>query len=262
MKRFLALAGSLVAGAAGALVLASPAYAHHPNVKGEAECQVDGTYKVTWTAGTDNFSGRFMRIYEVQNTPDGDLSVIKDEAWFDPGTPRQDVQTVPGTTTQAKLSFKATWHETKDASSDVLARHDRKEATVRMPGKCVPVTAAAQGDCTSLNVTVTTMAEHDATTATVKYGTQTKTAELADGGDTKKVDLSPGSETEVTVTFAGSNQVFKSTYQKPANCGGLPVTGSSTTTLVAGGTGAAALGTFIFFMARRRMVKLRQLANG
>ncbi|HEX6685263.1 MAG TPA: LPXTG cell wall anchor domain-containing protein [Candidatus Limnocylindrales bacterium] len=259
MKRLLALAGSIAAGMAGALVLASPAQAHHPEVKGEFVCQVDGTYKITWTVKNGDFDSPLMKIKTVDPTPDGDITEIKEGVWLEKNASLKGVQIVPGTTTEAKLYINATWHKTKEGEAKVEEDADGK---VKPVGTCVPAKAAVgQGDCTNFSVTVTTSAEHKATTATVKYGTQTKPVTLKDGGDSQKVDLSPSSETEATVTFADSTFTATVAYNKPANCGGLPQTGSSTTTMIAGGTGAAALGAFIFFMARRRMVKLRQLAD-
>jgi LPXTG-motif cell wall-anchored protein len=248
----------VVAGLFGAIALASPAQAHHAEVSGQAECQVDGKYAITWTVHNPKWDNPFMKIKSVVTDPAANsFAKITANTWLNAEESITEVQTVPGNTTKATLTVTSTWHLVKDGP----VRVDTKTAIgeVKMPGKCTPVSATGEGTCTTFDVTVTNSAEGETVDATVTYGTQTVPVTLAKG-ESKKVNLTPSSQKEAKITFNGSDFTVTVPYNKPADCGGLPQTGSSTTTYIASGTGLAGLGVFVFFMARRRMAKLRRLA--
>lgn len=259
IKRLLALAGSVVAGLFGVTMLASPAQAHHAVITGEAACQADGKYAVTWTVKNLNWDNPFMKITTVETVPatNGFTNIAVDK-WLGANESVTEVQTVDGNLAKAKLTVFASWYKTKDGTAKVTPK-EPAVGEVELPGKCAPVTAAGESTCNTFEVTITNSAEGDTVEAKVTYGTQTVPATLAKG-ESKKVSLTPSSHTEAVVSFANSNFAVKVPYAKPADCAGLPQTGSSTTTMVASGAGLAGLGVFVFFMARRRMVRLRRLA--
>jgi len=260
-KRLLALAGSLVAGLFGVIVLASPAQAHHAEITGKAVCQEDGKYAVTWTVHNPTWDNPFMKITKVETVPAANgFTKIAADTWLNADESITEVQIVDGTATKAKLTVFASWHLTKTGPAVVIPKEPASEE-VEMPGKCAPVDAKGDGTCTTFDVTIINSAEGDTITAQVTYGTQTTPPVEVKQGESKKVSLTPSSQTEAVVSFANSNFTVKVAYKKPDNCGGLPQTGSSTTTIMASGAGIAGLGVFVFFMARRRMARLRRLAS-
>jgi LPXTG-motif cell wall-anchored protein len=249
----------MIAGLFGAIVLASPAQAHHPIISGKADCLADGQYRITWTVGNGDWQNPYMKITTVTagiNTP---LSENLVGRWLDPNTSATVVQLVPGDTKEATLNVKASWYRTKTGTAQV---NDEATGVVKPTGVCqaAPPTATGESTCDSFTITISNPAGGNATEATVTYGTQSKKVTVAPG-KTEKVELSPSSEKEAVVTLTGLSEPIKVAYEKPANCGGLPRTGSNITTYIASGTGLAALGGVVFFLARRRMVKLRRLAS-
>jgi len=263
IKRLLAFAGSVVAGLFGAIVLASPAQAHHTEVTGSVVCLPDGQYKTVWTVTNGNFDNPIQRITEVTfkiddvATADTLKVILKNEEIPADGSLSETVF-LPGTAKKAWLQVKAVWLNNGNPTKIT----DTKDAKVTMLGGCQPAKAATgEPSCTTFDVTVTNSAEGQKIDAKVTYGTQVIPIDGLPPGESKKVSLTPSSETVAVVSFANSDFTVKVPYSKPANCGGLPQTGSSTASIMASGAGLAGLGVFVFFMARRRMARLRRLAS-
>jgi LPXTG-motif cell wall-anchored protein len=263
IKRLLALAGSLAAGMFGAIVLVSPAQAHETTLEASFECLPDGRYKTEWTVKNGDYPNPVERltlvVFKIDDVapPADTLKTIKKDAEIQKNGELHETVLVPGTTKKVSLQVKSVWLKPNGSPSTIT---DDKHAKVMPLGTCVPG-AKGESTCTTFDVTVANSAEGpQETTATVKYGTQSETVTLKKG-ESKKVNLTPSSQTEAVVTFSTSDLTVKVPYNKPANCGGLPVTGSGTTTIMASGAGLAGLGVFVFFLARRRLARLRRLAT-
>lgn len=347
MKRLLALTGSALVGAFGAIALASPAQAHHTDVIGQGVCQDDGKYEVIWKiTHPDNWNDRIAKITGLTKSVDTEIKPVAPTDTFGVGTtinPKTSIlgrQIVP--TASASLKVDARWYDpngdetnithttgvvnaTFDVTScqpkptptatflpncdgtikvilhnptgspvtftvtagnwtkSVLVSGTKDEVTVPAEnakveivvkaGKdeiakggpwvrpnCPPPTPLGASTCDKFTISLSNPAEGLTTTATVTYGSQVVTKDVAPG-KTEPVTLNPSSVTEATVKFSSWDTVHKVTYEKPANCAGLPQTGASTGTYVASGTGLAALGVMVFFLARRRQVRLRRIAS-
>lgn len=128
------------------------------------------------------------------------------------------------------------------------------------PAECPKPSPLGESTCDSFIVKLTNPEGNQTVKATVTYGIQVKEKDVAPG-KTETVSLSPSSQTEATVVFTGWDGAFKVKYEKPADCPGLPQTGANTFTYIASGTGLAALGLLIVFLARRRLVRLRRMAS-
>jgi len=128
------------------------------------------------------------------------------------------------------------------------------------PADCAPPTAIGESTCDGFWVKVTNPQGGMPVDATVTYGTQVKKVTVAPG-KTEAVELSPSSKTDATVDFSNGWPSATATYAKPADCPGLPQTGSNTAGYIGTGMGMVALGTIVFFLARRRFVQLRRLAQ-
>jgi LPXTG-motif cell wall-anchored protein len=128
------------------------------------------------------------------------------------------------------------------------------------PETCPPPTAIGESTCEGFWVKITNPQGGMAVDATVTYGTQTKTVNVAPG-KTEAVSLSPSSDTQADVTFGNGWPATTAKYEKPGNCPTLPQTGDNTARYVGTGVGLVALGTLVFFLARRRLVQLRRMAQ-
>jgi len=125
---------------------------------------------------------------------------------------------------------------------------------------CAPPTSIGESTCDGFWVKVTNAQGGMPVEATVTYGTQVKKVTVAPG-HTEPVSFSPSSHTEATITYSNDWPSTTAKYEKPGNCPGLPQTGDNTTKYVGTGIGLIALGTVIFFLARRRFVQLRRMAS-
>ena len=128
------------------------------------------------------------------------------------------------------------------------------------PETCPPPTAIGESTCDGFWVKITNPQGGMAVDATVTYGTQTKSVNVAPG-KTEAVSLSPSSHTQADVTFSNGWPPTTAKYEKPGDCPGLPQTGSHTAGYVGTGLGLVALGAIVFFLARRRLVQLRRMAS-
>ncbi|WP_117211860.1 LPXTG cell wall anchor domain-containing protein [Allorhizocola rhizosphaerae] len=355
-KRLLALAGSALVGAFGAIALASPAQAHHNDLVGKGVCQADGQFEVIWkVTHPDSWGGRIAKITNITKSVSTDIQPVAPTTSFGVGTfipPKTSIvgrQIVP--TASASLTVAAQWFEAdgktpakhpngkdithtaranamfdvtscepkpipsatflnncdgtvkvhlinptskavdftvkggdnwtktvnvaaKGEADVVVPAENAKVAIVVSAGKdeiaksppwarpseCPKPTPLGESTCDKFTIQLSNPEEGQSTEATVTYGTQVKKVTVAPG-KTETVELTPSSETEATIKFAGWADIFKVKYEKPADCGGLPQTGASTGAYVASGTGLAALGVLVFFMARRRQVRLRRMAS-
>ncbi|MGA8115245.1 MAG: hypothetical protein WCA46_16395 [Actinocatenispora sp.] len=123
-RRLLALLAAMVVGLFGALMMSSPASAHDALIKGEAACQSDGTYTVTWTITNDWTTP--LSIVQPSATPvalQGNVDAIGSK---DSATATQ--VGVPASADKATLAFKAVW------SQDNYNR--QKSGEVSLDGSC------------------------------------------------------------------------------------------------------------------------------
>ena len=141
IRRLLAFAGSVVAGLFGAIVLASPAQAHHPIVSGESECLADGQYKITWTVTNGNWDNPYMKIKSFTATPADNavtgLDVGSAAQWIEPDASVKGIQYVPGTTKEATLQVYGIWfHKKTDRFPSVQNNDPRYKGVVKLDGTC------------------------------------------------------------------------------------------------------------------------------
>jgi LPXTG-motif cell wall-anchored protein len=135
-KRLLAFAGSVVAGLFGAIVLASPAQAHHLEYSSSAVCQANGEYVITWTLHTDNWSNRYAKITELSVNPDTPINGIQEGSVIPPGGDITGKQRVPGTSDRAQLHVEARWYNTDDTDSSNT--DEINVAATGLTGGCTP----------------------------------------------------------------------------------------------------------------------------
>ncbi|HTF06619.1 MAG TPA: LPXTG cell wall anchor domain-containing protein [Asanoa sp.] len=133
LRRPLAVAGAAIVGLAAAVVLGSPASAHHPEVSGTASC-VEGKWQVDWTV-VNSEKDLAGDITGVNFTPTATSDTVKVgaalPAYTGPDAVLRTTQTLDITVTSATLSVDAHW-----------VRNDKninatKSATVTVPkGGC------------------------------------------------------------------------------------------------------------------------------
>lgn len=138
-RRLLAGAAGLTIGVAGALAVASPAFAHHPTVDGSAICdQLTGEWVITWTVGTaaTTFHAELTDVQLETDPADSDLpdlSIIKigAEIPFDADNPVKltEQQRLPGDTEIQSVTLTV---EALFENGDQDARY----ATVEIDGTC------------------------------------------------------------------------------------------------------------------------------
>jgi LPXTG-motif cell wall-anchored protein len=195
-RRALAVAGSAVIGLIGAAVLASPASAHHTEVKGVPICDTEtGEWVVTWTvnsfAPTD---APTFRLIDVVVTPEGSTvsNIVETQGDGFPhrsGAPLTGEQRLPGTATSASLGVQAKW-------SNGFMEENLKTGAVTFEGTCAKpvgeVEASDASTCDELTVTATNPEDGAATTVTV----------TTSAGDSEEFDLEPGADH--SVSFPGA----------------------------------------------------------
>jgi LPXTG-motif cell wall-anchored protein len=200
IKRLLALAGSIVAGLFGTIVLASPAQAHHPIISGWAACQADGQYKISWKVENGNWFGRFMKIVVVDPTPDptADLPFtgdIKVGAWVDPNGKVEGTQFVSGSATSASLYIDAKWYQSKTNPRASVKVHENRTGEVKLAGTCKAEenpSASFDDRCDgTVNVTL------------VNPTTTTKTFRVND----KQVDVTSAEKQKDVLVAAGAGKI-------------------------------------------------------
>lgn len=256
LRRLAALSVAAFAGATAALVLASPASAHHPTVAGKAVCDsAKGDWVVSWTVGNteDDLTGE---ILEVTLTPAGTTvtNITVGATIPEDGDGTLDgVQRVPADQQSASLTVKALW--VRDGKKIKASASDQ----VDFEGTCAAGPAASfSTDCTGV-VTVKLTNGADATadaqfTVTGTNGFSEKISVPA--GTEKAVTVPAANSAEVTVTEGPNNTVVATGKRAvPGSCGNLPVTGVKAGAAAAGALGLAAAGAALFVVARRRRIR-------
>jgi len=134
LRRGLVVAVGTTIGLLSVGALASPASAHEADIRGEAVCESNGEYKITWTV-TNDFPGTAVRG-RVQVTPEGTSVDLPRN--IPPGSSRNPssitgVQRVPGDTRFAELELdRVTWPD------DDYVQEDGLSGRVRLEGTCSP----------------------------------------------------------------------------------------------------------------------------
>jgi LPXTG-motif cell wall-anchored protein len=223
LRRLIALAGGTLLGLTAVLTLATPAFAHHSEVSGEAVCDTaTGEWVVTWTV--DSFAPDDVHRYklvEVNLEPAGstvtNIAETTDDSFpYEVGTPLVGEQRLPGTgaATSASLAVRAAWDN--GFEEEKLA-----DSTIEFGGSCVqdkPKPNATFESACDGSVTVTLTNAEDA-----KVPAEfTVTA----GNFSKKVSVEPGDSAEVVVPaeFAADilvtagDQKFTDSFTQPENC--------------------------------------------
>jgi LPXTG-motif cell wall-anchored protein len=118
-RRLVAVTASAFIGLVGALALAAPVSAHKPLVDGVAECDLaTGEYVITWTVANseDDITGE---LTAVQADPGGLSTIVVGATLPKEGDGvLSETQRVPGDTTEASLSVRATWMRDKPVVAD------------------------------------------------------------------------------------------------------------------------------------------------
>ncbi|MFC0530161.1 cell wall anchor protein [Phytohabitans kaempferiae] len=230
LRRPLALVGAAALGLAAALMVASPASAHHSEVDGKAVCDTEtGEWVVTWTV--TSFAPQGVERYKLVKadlTPAGttvtEIRTTEGNDYpYSVDTPVVGVQRVPGDATSASLTVKAKWKKERGAHLE----RDAKSKTVELGGECkkdVPSTTAPTAsfspDCEG-TVNVTLGNGQEATAAvklTVSAGEFKETFTL-EPGETKTDIQVPADAGEITVSQEGKEEpVGTYTWTEPENC--------------------------------------------
>lgn len=191
-RRVVAVAGSAVIGLLGAVALASPASAHHTEVKGDPICDTStGEWVVTWTV--DSVAPErapTFRLLDVVVTPEGSTvsNIVETQGDGFPhrsGVPLTGEQRLPGDTTSASLGVRAKW-------INGFTEEDLTTGVVPFDGTCEKpvgqVNANDASTCDELIVTVTNPEDGAAASVTV----------TPSAGEAETFDLEPGADRAVS----------------------------------------------------------------
>jgi hypothetical protein len=220
-RRVLAVAASAVIGLIGALALASPASAHHTEVKGVPYCDTDtGEWVVTWTVNSfAPAQAPTYKLVEVQVTPEGssvsNIAVTEgDEFPHATGVPLEGEQRLPGDTESASLGVRAKW-------SNTFEEDKLKSGVVTFEGTCEkpPAELNVNDASTCDELTVTVANPEDGAAVTVQVTTS--------AGDSEEFDLEPGADQLVSFPAAegltyevivDGTVVWSGEWQNPGDC--------------------------------------------
>jgi LPXTG-motif cell wall-anchored protein len=253
------VAATSVGTAAVVALSATPAYAHTVTASGTKNC-VNGNWVVTWTVANSQYD-KFGVLTAVSHAPGSPaLSTIVVDAQLPkkPATLTETV-TLPGSTASASLTVTADW---------VGAPPKTSTAYLTLGGDCVPpapeIDVDTSSDCDTLTVTVTNTGNVPAT-GTVTSGSKTDNFSLAAGAHTS-FSYPGGAGVTATVTLTGGQpQSFE--WKDPGDCPtpttpapttptttepGLPVTGSSLSTLILVAFALVVVGAALLFVLRYR----------
>jgi LPXTG-motif cell wall-anchored protein len=223
-RRVLAVAASAAVGLVGAVVLASPASAHHSEVKGVPVCDTEtGEWVVTWTV-TSIAPPRVTayRLLEVQVKPDRPVSnitaTVDDEDFpYDAKSPLVGEQRVPGDATSASLGVRAEWNVTGYTELRTVW------GEVTFGGPCeveTPPPGPAVSDvptCDDLTVVVTNPADGAPVTVTVTTSAGDEVTEEVAPGD----DFTPTFPAEEGLTYkvtVDGEELGAGEWQQPEDC--------------------------------------------
>jgi LPXTG-motif cell wall-anchored protein len=222
-RRVLAVAASAAVGIVGAIVLASPASAHHSEVKGVPVCDTTtGEWVVTWTVTSVAPPGvDFYRLVDVQLTPEGssvsNIAVTEGRGFpHSTGAPLVGEQRLPGDAESASLGVKAKWNNRFEET-------DLKWGEVRFGGPCeveTPPPGPGVNDvptCEDLTVTIANPSDGEEVTVNL----------TASSGEDENITIAPG-ETESRTFPAAEDLTYEVTldgellkkggWQEPADC--------------------------------------------
>jgi LPXTG-motif cell wall-anchored protein len=223
-RRVLAVAASAAVGLIGAVVLATPASAHHSEVKGVPVCDTEtGEWVVTWTVTSVAPPGvDFYRLVDVQLTPEGssvsNIAVTEGRGFpYSTGAPLVGEQRLPGDAESASLGVKAKWNNRFEES-------DLKWGEVTFGGPCeveTPPPGPGVDDvptCDDLTVVVTNPADGEPVTVTVTTSTgEEATEEVAPGADfTSTFPAEAGLTYQVTTE--DGEVLGEGEWQEPEDC--------------------------------------------
>jgi hypothetical protein len=226
LRRPLAVLGAAFLGLTAAVAVASPASAHHSEVKVEAECDTTtGEWVLTWTV--DSIAPRNVKNYklvavEAKSFAGRDrvdisipgIAVTEGQNYpHTVGTPLVATHRLPGEATGANLKVKAKWEnghrEDKFAGAEIKFSDSCVEEEEPPPPATPKPSATVASDCDGTVVVKLQNAE-DAT-GPAKF---TVTGE---GDFVKEETVAPGAEASVTVPAenAGNIVVTEESQQEP-----------------------------------------------
>jgi hypothetical protein len=262
LRRLAALTVAALAGTTAALVLSSPASAHHSSVDGVAACDTTTFEWIVKWAVRSHDTPPTAKTYHLKDvtadpatpaltwTPSFDTEQKVDKAFN--ATVR-----LPGTATAMTLSVRAKWnngHQEQRPSSKTL---EFKGTCAPPPGSAKPAAEFKTACDGVVTVTLTNGAEATADadfTVTGKDGFVEKRTVKKDSKDT--VAVPAANSQEITVTEGPQNTVVATGKRAvPANCGGLPVTGVKTGAIAGGALALLAAGAGLYLVARRRRIR-------
>jgi len=255
LRRLVTVGVAATAGTAAALVLASPASAHHPTVSGKAVCDsATGDWVVTWTVGNteDDLTGEVISVTLTPASTTVSKIAVGATIPKDGDGTLDGVQRVSTSETSASLTVKARWIR------DNRIIEDSRTGKAEFEGTCAAKpTAEFTTDCVGV-VTVKLMNTAGTAeahfTVTGKNGFAEKKTVAA--GTEDKVTVPAANSAEVTVTEGPDNTMIATGKRAvPGTCGNLPVTGVKVGAAAAGALGLVGIGTFLFLAARRRRIR-------
>ncbi|WP_446218988.1 LPXTG cell wall anchor domain-containing protein [Micromonospora sp. IBHARD004] len=217
----MAVTASALIGIAGALTLASPASAHHSEVKVTAQCDTAaGEWVTTWTVnsyapeGVNNYQFTKAEATSVVNgtatpfTIDG-IAVSEGDTYpHSVSEPVVGKARLSGDATEASLTVKARWdneYNEKDDSSASIKFSESCDKVVTAPPAAANPKATVTADCDGdVAVQLENGAEATKDAAFTVTGTDgfTKTATVAAGKDTT-ITVPARNAAKITVTEAG-----------------------------------------------------------
>ena len=257
---------SLLVGLAGALVIASPASAHHPDVDGSAVCdEQTGEWVITWTVANSetDLTGTITAV-TVDPVAGFTTIVVGATLPVQGDGPLTEPQRVPGSTTHASLNVTVEW--LRDYRT--ITRDGSKK--LELGGECAPPAddrqpVESEFDCETLTITLTNPLKEEATFLLTPSVGDPATGSLPAGGSTTvEFPASDGLTVEVQLADATLEQPIEITPAEWAalECdgdddgegGGLPQTGTSTTLIAGGALSLLVLGAGLYLVARRRRI--------
>jgi hypothetical protein len=233
MPRLIAVVAAAALGTVGALLVASPASAHHPTVRASVVCNVQtGMWDVTWKVKNSESDLRGS-IIEVKPAP---LSVIKPGTLNLPksteaGHPLTEVQSFPSTVNTAWLEVKVKWVRGTGRWQRIIIEKDKEY--IKWDGTCGESgpNAAFASDCEQVTVVLSNSANATGPasfTVTRENGTPSpiNVGPLAPGTSADPLTF-PKSAGFITVV-AGNKSFDPYKWTDPGNCGKPTLTAEST----------------------------------
>ncbi len=182
-------------------------------------------------------------VVELKNGTNRDVRFVIEAA----GEWRKEVQVPAGHTVKEIVPAANAAAVQVKKGTEVIGRHER--AT---PQHCGKLALTHKSDCTSLIITLENPADGTPVEVSIKVGDQVETITIQPGKDvTKSIAGRAGLVATVTV----GAEVTKVEYVKPANCGGLPVTGANVGLTVAVALALVSAGAGLFLAFRRRRIR-------